>query len=297
MKQVENIQLLYSLLEVFKAQSLSEASRKLGKTTSSVSKDLSKLREQLDDPLFMRSNNRMLPTEYVSNIMPDIERLLNDIGHTLTSKNTIIKENYNKRIKIAIAHIIMELYGDELSVQLSSLFPNAKIELVTWDSASNHQLQNEQIDFGIHFNLVDHPGNVRYRRIIAYDLAIVCPEEDKDKQIELILSDRNFMFLSIKDWNDVEKVLTSIAAKNDIDIRYTHFVDNLSTAIKIVKREELGFIVPKIIAEYHQLHYVSWSLATKGLIVGLYYNAHQNEMLTNIMYDTISNIFKPKPTN
>ncbi|MCW8346445.1 LysR family transcriptional regulator [Vibrio sp. ZSDZ65] len=297
MKQVENLQLLYSLLEVFNAQSLSEAAKKLGKTTSAVSKDLSKLREQLDDPLFIRSNNRMLPTEYASSIAPTIERLLIDISHTISSKNTISTEHYNKPIKVAITHMIMDLYGDEISVQLSNKFPNASIELLTWDSASNQQLQEGIIDFGIHSSQVSHPGKIRYRRMITYDLAVTCSEKDKYKTLDKLAKENEFMFLKVKDWNDTETILNSIANRNDINLNYTHFVDNLATAIKIVKRKNLCFIILKVIAEYHDLHYISWPLENNRLTFGLYYNTHQNELLTNELYNIVASVLKSDPTS
>ncbi|EEX94664.1 putative transcriptional regulator [Vibrio orientalis CIP 102891 = ATCC 33934] len=293
MKKVENLQLLYTLLEVYYTQNLSEAGRKLGKTTSSVSKELSKLREQFDDTLFVRSNNRMLPTEYVKSIAPEIEQMLRDIGHTLMSKNTISNKNYCKPIKVGISHILMELYGAEISLQLSKQFPQASIELLTWDSVTNQQLQNEQIDFGIHFNLVFHPGKIRYRRITASNLVVICPEGDTDKSLEQLSQERDFMFCRLKDWNDTETNFFDIASDNGISInRSSLIVDNFNIAMKLVNRENLCFIVPQDFADYYQAPYISWPLPTKGIVIGLYHHAQQNEMLTAAVYDSISKIIK-----
>ncbi|KOO13926.1 transcriptional regulator [Vibrio xuii] len=298
MKQVENLQLLYTLLEVYNTQSLSEAGRKLGKATSSVSKDITKLREQFDDALFIRSNNRMLPTEYVKNIAPEVEQMLSDIRHTLTSKSTISSEHYRKPIKVAVTHVLMELYGAEISLQLSKQFPQASIELLTWDSETNQQLQNEQIDFGIHFNLVYHPGKIRYRRIAANSLVVICPKEDTDKSLEQLSQERDFMFCRLKDWNDTETNFFDIASNNGISInRSPLIVDNLNIAMKLVNRENLCFIVPQSIADYYQAPYISWQLPTKGIVIGLYHHAQQNEMLTATFYDSISKIIKNPPKN
>lgn len=295
MKQVENLQLLYTLLEVYDTQSLSEAGRRLGRTTSSISKDISKLREQFDDPLFVRSNNRMLPTEYVKKSAPELKQMLNDIRHTLTSKNTISNEYYSKPIRVAITHILMELYGSEISLELSKQFPKANIELITWDSHTNQQLQDEQIDFGIHLNLVYHPGKVRYRRIYANKLVVICPQEDTEKSLEQLTLERKFMFLRLKDWNDVETNSINIAEKHGLSIDSSFAVDNLSTAMKLVNQEKLCFIVPKIIADYYCAPHIHWQLPTKGIIIGLYHHAQQNEMLTNVFYDVVSPILKRPP--
>lgn len=297
MKQVENLQLLYTLLEVYNTQSLSEAGRKLGKTTSSVSKDITKLREQFDDELFVRSNNRMLPTEYVKNIAPEIEQMLSDIRHTLTSKNTISNEHYSKPIKVAITHVLMELYGDEISLQLASKFPNSIIELMTWDSSSNQQLQDEQIDFGIHLNLVNHPGKIKYKRIATTKPVVICPAGDIDKPLEQLAKERGFMYLRLKNWNDSNNILFDIAKKNGISINASFIVDNLSTAIKLVKKEKLCFVVPQIIADYYHLPYTAWELPAKGIVIGLYHHVQQNEMLTNTFHDSISKIINTRPDN
>lgn len=297
MKQVENLQLLYTLLEVYYTQSLSEAGRKLGKTTSSVSKDITKLREQFDDALFVRSNNRMLPTEYVKNIAPEIEQMLDDIRHKLMSKNSISNDNYNKPIKVAIAHVLMELYGDEITLQLANKFPNSNIELMTWDSFSNQQLQDEKIDFGVHLNLVNHPGKIKYKRISATKPVVICPAEDIEKPLEQLAKERGFMHLRLKNWNDSNNIFFDIAKKSGISIGAPFIVDNLSTAIKLVKKEKLCFVVPQIIADYYQLPYATWGLPAKGIVIGLYHHAQQNEMLTNAVYNSISKIIKTPPTS
>lgn len=297
MKQVENLQLLYTLLEVYYTQSLSEAGRKLGKTTSSVSKDIAKLREQFDDALFVRSNNRMLPTEYVKNIAPEIEQMLDDIRHKLMSKSSISSDNYNKPIKVAIVHILMELYGDEITLQLANKFPNSNIELITWDSFSNQQLQDEQIDFGIHLNLVNHPGKIKYKRISATKPVVICTAEDIEKPLEQLAKERGFMHLRLKNWNDSNAIFFDIAKKSGISISAPFIVDNLSTAIKLVKKEKLCFVAPQIIADYYDLPYTAWELPAKGIVIGLYHHVQQNELLTNTVYNSISKIIKTPPSN
>lgn len=297
MKQVENLQLLYTLLEVYYTQSLSEAGRKLGKTTSSVSKDITKLREQFDDALFIRSNNRMLPTEYVKNVAPEIEQMLGDIRHKLMSKNSISNEHYSEPIKVAITHVLMELYGDEISLRLADKFPNANIELMTWDSFSNQQLQDEKIDFGIHLNLVNHPGKIKYKRITATKPVVICPAEDTDKSLEQLAKERDFILLRLKNWNDTNNVLFDIAKKSGISINPSFIVDNLSTAIKLVRKQKLCFVVPEIIADYYELPHTAWEIPAKGIVIGLYHHVQQNETLTTTFYNTISKIIKAPPTN
>lgn len=292
MKKVENIQLLYTLLEVYYSKSLSGAASRLGKTTSAVSKDISKLRVQFGNPLFVRSHTEMLPTAFVSSVVPEIEERLTQISNTLNSKILISCEEFDQPLRIAVTHVMMEVYGDEIAIQLSEHFPNANIELSTWDLDSNHKLQQDYIDFGIHYSLVKHPGNIQYKRIIEHDMVIVCPSEYKLKPPHKVLKELDFLFLRIKDWNDTEKIMVKIAAENHIHLKHAYFTDSLSIAVRIVKRKGLGFLVPKIIAEHYNLHYLKWPLPINGLTLGLYYNTGQNESLTKNTYDIINRVFK-----
>ncbi|MGD8234004.1 LysR family transcriptional regulator [Vibrio sp. TRT 1302] len=296
MKKIENLHLLYTLLAVYQTQSLSLAGQRLGKTTSSVSKDIAKLREQLEDPLFVRSDNKMIPTEYVKSVAPQIDIMLRDIRYTLASKNTISSEQYRKPIRAAVTHILMELYGDEISLQLHKQFPNTSIELFTWDSKTNQQIQNEELDFGIHLNLVSHPGKVKYKRIIESELVVICPIEDTGKTLAQLTLKNDFMFLRLKDWNDVETNLNNIANKHGFTFNFFPCItDNLNSAMKLVHREKLCFFVPKFIADYYKAPYITWPLPTTGLTIGLYHHAQQNEMLTKIFLRTMSNVIKSSP--
>ncbi|ASI93361.1 transcriptional regulator [Vibrio mediterranei] len=290
MKKIDNLQLLYTLLEVYSSQNLSEAGKKLGKTTSSVSKDISKLREQLDDPLFVRAGNRMLATNYVKCIAPEIDEALNSIRHTLITRKVASNQSHRKSIKIAITQIFMELYSENILLKLSKLFPKSRIELLTWDSRANQLLQDEQIDFGIHSNLLQHPGKIRYKRITENELVVICPKEDADKSLVQITQQRNFIYLRLKDWNDLNSHLFEIANEHGIFPNYALVVDNLNLAMKIAEREKLCFLVPRVIADYYRSSYISWELPTKGMVIGLYYHALQDEALTRMIYDIISDV-------
>jgi DNA-binding transcriptional LysR family regulator len=61
-------------IEIMRHGSVSRAAEALGLTQPATSNALSRLRHQMDDPLFVRTRGGMLPTHYAREVLPSIER-------------------------------------------------------------------------------------------------------------------------------------------------------------------------------------------------------------------------------
>ena len=61
-------------LEIMRTRSVTRAAEALGLTQAATSNALARLRNQLNDPLFVRSKGGMLPTHYALSIQPKIEQ-------------------------------------------------------------------------------------------------------------------------------------------------------------------------------------------------------------------------------
>ena len=80
-------QLLLTFLFVLEDRSVTKAAEKLGVTQSSVSHSLSKLRGFLDDQLFIRSGNLLIPTERALSLKEPVRSVLDALeGLTHTSE-------------------------------------------------------------------------------------------------------------------------------------------------------------------------------------------------------------------
>ncbi len=70
---------LHLLVQIYKTGSLSDAAGTLGMNLSMASRQLKKLQEELDDPLFIRTWRGMVPTERARTIMPNILTVIEEL--------------------------------------------------------------------------------------------------------------------------------------------------------------------------------------------------------------------------
>ncbi|MHC5879579.1 LysR family transcriptional regulator, partial [Streptococcus pyogenes] len=73
---------------IYQNLSISQAAQTLFITPSAVSQSLQRLRNQLDDPLFVRSGKGITPTTAAINLHRHLERNLNNIEETINIMGT-----------------------------------------------------------------------------------------------------------------------------------------------------------------------------------------------------------------
>jgi DNA-binding transcriptional LysR family regulator len=74
--RIKDLNLLPILLVVGEEMSLTKASESLGLSQPALSHALSRLREQFDDPLFVRGQRGLIATRRVEDLLPELRGLL-----------------------------------------------------------------------------------------------------------------------------------------------------------------------------------------------------------------------------
>ncbi|MCG9774222.1 LysR family transcriptional regulator, partial [Vibrio diabolicus] len=74
-----DIQNVLVLKRMYELRSVRLVADSLGKTSGSISKNLTKMKAQLDDPLFIQTKNGFEPTAFVEANMPHFEQILTSI--------------------------------------------------------------------------------------------------------------------------------------------------------------------------------------------------------------------------
>ena len=82
MRNIENerLKLLSTLRALYEARSVNGASKIQGLTQSAISKQLQKLRDWFEDDLFVRTSQGMAPTEKTLELIPRVEKVLDQIN-------------------------------------------------------------------------------------------------------------------------------------------------------------------------------------------------------------------------
>ncbi|WP_019028133.1 LysR family transcriptional regulator [Colwellia piezophila] len=162
MKQLD-LNSLTVFIVLFQAGSTKKAALKLNRSQSYVSKVLSKLRDDLGDPLFIRTATGFVPTSYASNIAPKVKEAL-ALMHTAFDPEVFNPLALDKVIIHLAAPFIIPI-GKKLITTIRQQTP-AVIELRQWNLQTEALIIEEQVDIGVHA-LKDRPQSLYQKKIMS----------------------------------------------------------------------------------------------------------------------------------
>ena len=130
-------QLDLNLLKVFESiyqeQNMSRAAEVLHITPSAVSHALKRLREYLGDPLFQRSNNRMLPTPACQRMAPQIIDNLTRLRQMLQHWGEFQPRSSQHHFRLGIHYALEPSILPRLAIKLAEFAPNTTFASVKVD--------------------------------------------------------------------------------------------------------------------------------------------------------------------
>ena len=108
-----DINLLTLMEAIWTTRSVSAAARQLNLAQSTVSATLNRLREQLEDDVFVWNGHEMVPTPLASQLMPDVSEVLSGVRSVLGKARGKLAD-VEQHLVIATADYVAALFGPEL---------------------------------------------------------------------------------------------------------------------------------------------------------------------------------------
>ncbi|GAL09160.1 transcriptional regulator [Vibrio astriarenae] len=158
---MQDLNALHVFVALFDTKSTQKAAKKLGRSQSYVSKTLAQLREELADPLFIRSRNGLIPTSYASSIERKLRGALEQVSISLEP------EDFNPRNIERICIHMVEPYIVHIGKKLIDRIrqeTDAMIILRHWTRNSEQLLLEEDVDIGLHI-LSDKPQDFYQKKL------------------------------------------------------------------------------------------------------------------------------------
>lgn len=119
-----------NLLVVFEVlmetRSVTATADKIGRTQSAVSHSLSRLREQLGDPLLVLVGGKMQPSPFAEMIVEDVRPLLRGIRRVISPRNLFVPASSERVFRIAMPTVTKVIA--EVSARIEAEAPRVKIE-------------------------------------------------------------------------------------------------------------------------------------------------------------------------
>lgn len=157
---IQNIVVLKKMYELRNVKLVAEA---LGKTSGAISKNLTKLKSQLDDPLFIQTKQGFEPTAFVEENMDNFENILSyadSIKHREFSPHTL-----RESVCIYANTLFWDRFGDRLYLALIQNAPHAKFSFLRWDNSAKNRMIDGEKSIAIHSFDDSLPQSIAQREI------------------------------------------------------------------------------------------------------------------------------------
>ncbi|KFA97598.1 MULTISPECIES: LysR family transcriptional regulator [Vibrio] len=295
MHKEHDYNLLKVLVLIYQYRSLTTVAAVLGKTESAISKHLSKLREQLGDPLFVRSSNGLEPTHYLERIIPGIETGLRSVEQALKRGEAFDEKNYEKPIVVALDNLSIECFGTELLVALKSVFCRSRVELRTWRSDTYQSIVDGKTDIGIQFFNEDCSKAIYQASLINVEIGAVVASNSNVESWEQVF-ENPCVFFEIRGWNETNHRLIKQMAKYDLSFDYQVKLDNLSVALSMIQRDNYSVVLSKHLMPSNGFRFVPFPdyMQTFTPVVTCMKQSNRQNPLHRKLHDIIKSIVNKK---
>lgn len=170
---------------LFKTGSTLRAAAKLNRSQSFVSKTLAQLREELADPLFIRTGNGLQPTSYAIQIAPKLQSAIEQISVALEPES--FSPSTLQFISIHISEPLLVLIAKPLIRRIRAQ-TDAIIELRQWRKESNNELIDGHADVGIQA-LKERPQELYQKKIACGSAKLI--GNQSGEYVKLMIDDYN----------------------------------------------------------------------------------------------------------
>ncbi|MDN2479824.1 LysR substrate-binding domain-containing protein [Vibrio astriarenae] len=143
-----DLNLLVQLDVLFEELNVTRAAQRLYLSQSAVSKNLAKLREQFDDPLFNRTPQGLSPTPRALKLQPKIRQMVHQLEQ-ITEPEIFLPQTSQHRFQIAAVESVYPLVLPYFMPEVFNHAPNINFSTHTWDRNTFKRILDGELDMGI----------------------------------------------------------------------------------------------------------------------------------------------------
>jgi len=234
---------------IYREGNITSAAKSLNLSQPAVSHALSRLRENFNDPLFIRHGNKMLPTILSKNIIDDVQEALNQLQVTLVKSQQFDPQISKKNCALSFHSSLEALYLPSLMKRLSLQAPNMSLTCTRVRRTElEKKLGNGDIDLAIDI-LLSVSNNIKHTQLSQDELVVIAAKNhpklrkslDLETYLDLnhILVSSRFSGLGIEDFE-----LGRLGLQRKVGLRCQHFF----SACRVVAKNDMLLTLPKAVA-------------------------------------------------
>lgn len=234
---------LVTLKVLLDEKHVTHAAEQLGLTQSAVSRTLSKLRAQFDDPLLVKSGKHLARTAKADRLYDPLNHILQQI------KGLIEPEAFDPASTTGTIRIATSDYGTHtllprLTPLLTSAAPGIRLIAVDWRSSLLTELEENNVDLIIG-EAKQPPPNIFQRRLASDDYICVIRQGHPKQQafsFEDYLSYNHIMVSpSGKGKSDIDHLLEQQGYERNVVVKVPHFF----AALEVIASTDFVTLLPR----------------------------------------------------
>lgn len=255
-KNINSIDL--NLLKVFSAlaeeRSVTKAADSVGLSQPAVSHALRKLRDIMDDELFVRSADGMQPTDRCRDLAPAVSASLKMLQDALTVREESDPKNLSTTFRLGMNDLFSTLLAAGISESVSQQAPNVSLRFLhTLEINKSLSDAYSDLDAGtIDLTIIqDFDTPSRFDRELLGSSDFVCvarsghPSFRSNMSMEEFRSFGHIMITTLDaEYGRIDEALSKIGIRRVIKLRVPHY----SAALSAAAQTDLVYTMPRILA-------------------------------------------------
>ncbi|MDO6684970.1 MULTISPECIES: LysR family transcriptional regulator [unclassified Agarivorans] len=236
-----SLKLLRILRAVYETSSTYKAAQQLYVSQSAVARGLDKLRQILNDPLFVRSNNQLIATPYCQRIYLRVPHLLDALLSTISTQAEFLPEQLTEQYSIALNSTFSHQYGSAFSKAILTQAPNATWCFKTWYPGAEVDIQHNRISYGIQYHNNEFPSTIHQEPISQQTMVMLAGEDHPlaklQRKIRLEeLQHWSFIKFSVVGWNDTYSKIKQLMSEQGLPFKQLAETDSVENLISTLQQ-------------------------------------------------------------
>ena len=263
---------------IYTERNLTKSGEVLGITQPAVSNALSRLRENFNDELFVRTSKGMVPTPVAENMVNDIRQALDLIRNSISESESFNPKTANATFRISIGDTSEYRLLPQLIKNISNSAPGVDVQsYLTPRTETPKELAAGNIDFAIDPPIHSDP-NLRNKKIYQDDYVLVVNKKHpiaKKKKISL----EDYLNLShihiskrASGLGHVDTTLNRLGLTRRIALRAQHFL----VAPYIIDQSNLAMTTIKSFSRGRELKVFQLPFKINPLVLHLYWHVNKD---------------------
>ena len=266
---------------IYRERNLTRAAEQLFLSQSAVSHALTRMREQLDDPLFVRDGQGVCPTPLANRLWPDIEQALELLQQALQRSSAFDPQRDLKQLTIAMNDEIEPLFLPKIMQWLQQHAPAAQLHSVRTERQNlRTDLSAGRIHLAIDIAQPAEQG-IKHQCLLQDKFVIVRGQASAQSQLsaEDYMAAQHIVVSARRTGRAVEDLyLSRQGIERQIKIRCQQY----ETACRMVLDSDLLLTMPKHLAQQLNAHLnicvQTLPIAIDGIALHLYWHSdHSND--------------------